>query len=171
MTVAYSVRMKRWLMADLIVLVGFYVLRVLYGGLATGITVSVWLLAFSLFFFLSLAFVKRLSELRVQQQAHKLPGRGYGPEDVNLIGALAGSSAYTSVLVFAFYINSPEVLPLYRHPQVLWAICVALIYWLTRLIMLSNRGQVHDDPIVYAFGDWASYITGVVVAVLIYAAS
>src|SRR5262249_33287958 len=91
MAIAYSVRLKRFLIADLILLIGFYLLRVLYGGMATGITVSVWLLAFSLFFFLSLAFVKRLSELRVQQLAHKLPGRGYGPEDMDLIASLAGS--------------------------------------------------------------------------------
>ncbi len=171
MTIAYSVHLKRFLIGDLMLVVGFYVLRVLYGGMATGIRVSVWLLAFSLFFFLSLAFVKRLSELRVQQLAHKLPGRGYRLEDVNLIGSLAGSSAYTSVLVFAFYINSPEVIPLYHRPQILWAICVALLYWLTRLILLSNRGDLHDDPIVFAFRDRASYVAGFLVALLIFAAS
>jgi 4-hydroxybenzoate polyprenyltransferase len=171
MTIAYSVRFKRFLIADLMLLVGFYLLRVLYGGMATGITVSVWLLAFSLFFFLSLAFVKRLSELRIQQTSHRLPGRAYGPEDVNLIGSLAGSSAYSSVLVFALYINSQEVIPLYHRPQILWAICAALIYWLSRLILISNRGHLHDDPIVFAFRDRASLVTGFVIALLIYAAS
>ena len=152
-------------------LVGFYLLRVIYGSLATGITVSVWLLALSLFVFLSLAFVKRLSELRVQRLVNNLPGRGYTAEDVNLIGSLAGSSAYASVLVFALYINSPDVIPLYHRPQVLWAICIALIYWLTRLILISNRGHLHDDPIVFAFRDRASYIRGFLIALLIYAAS
>ncbi len=169
LTTAYSFWLKRLLVADLMILVGFYVLRVFYGALATGITVSVWLLAFSLFFFLALAFVKRLSELHVHK--NKLPGRGYGPDDVSLIGSLAGSSAYTSVLVFAFYINSPEVAPLYSHPQILWAICIALIYWLTRLILISNRGLLHDDPIVFAFRDSASYLTGLIIALLIYMAS
>lgn len=170
MTIAYSFHLKRFLILDLMFLVGFYIIRVLYGGMATGITVSVWLLAFSLFFFLSLALVKRLSELRAQQLAHKLPGRGYGPEDVNLIGSLAGSSAYTSVLVFSFYINSPEVIPLYHRPQILWPICIILIYWLTRLIVVSNRGHLHDDPIVFAFRDRASYVAGFLIALLIYVA-
>jgi 4-hydroxybenzoate polyprenyltransferase len=171
MTVAYSVRIKRLLFADVILLSGFYLIRVLFGGLATGITVSVWLLAFSLFFFLSLALVKRLSELRLQQADQVLPGRAYSQEDLSVIGSLAASCACTSALVLALYINSPDVMALYTRPHLLWAICIALIYWLGRLILISNRGNLYHDPIVFAFRDRASYVAGLLIALLVFAAS
>ena len=170
----YSLRFKRLLVIDVLLLVCFYLLRIYFGGVATSIDISVWLLAFSMFFFLALALVKRLTELRALERAAGGPwetsGRGYQPADVQLLGSLAASSAYLSVVLLALYINSPEAHILYRRPQFLWPLCLVIIYWLSRMILIANRGQLHDDPVVFAAHDRASWITGVAVATVLYAA-
>jgi 4-hydroxybenzoate polyprenyltransferase len=175
LTLSYSLRLKRFLVVDILLLVCFYLLRIFVGGMATGISISVWLLSFSMFFFLALALVKRLTELRAV--SHGSGGewttsvRGYQREDVQLLGSLAGSSAYLSVVLLALYINSPEVQLLYRRPQFLWPVCLLVIYWLSRTVLIANRGQLHDDPIMFAVRDRASWITGLAFAILLYAAS
>ena len=174
LTLAYSLRLKRILVIDVLLLVCFYLVRIFAGGVATGISISVWLLAFSMFFFLSLALVKRLTELRALERVltgdREISARGYQMSDIELLGSLASSSAYLSVVLFALYINSPEAHLLYRQPQFLWPLCLVVIYWLTRMILLANRGQLHDDPLVFAARDRASWITGVAVAAILYAA-
>ena len=174
LTLSYSLRLKRILVIDVLLLVCFYLLRIFFGGVATGISISVWLLAFSMFFFLALALVKRLTELRALECAlsanWEISARSYQVSDVQLLGSLAASSAYLSVVLFALYINSPEAHLLYRQPQFLWPLCLVIIYWLTRMILIANRGQLHDDPLVFAAHDRASWITGVAVAAVLYAA-
>jgi len=174
LTLTYSLWLKRFLVVDVLLLVCFYLLRIFLGGLATGISISVWLLAFSMFFFLSLALVKRLTELRALERTAganwEVSARGYQVSDVGLAGSLAGSSAYLSVVLLALYINSPEVRLLYSHPQFLWPLCLLIIYWLSRMILIANRGQLSDDPIVFATRDRASWITGAAVLVVLYAA-
>lgn len=174
LTLSYSLWFKRFLVIDVLLLVCFYLLRIFLGGVATGISISVWLLAFSMFFFLALALVKRLTELRALKRALSgawdISARGYQVSDVQLLGSLAASSAYLSVVLFALYINSPEVHLLYRQPQFLWPLCLVIIYWLSRMILIANRGQLHDDPIVFATRDRASWITGVAVLAVLYAA-
>jgi 4-hydroxybenzoate polyprenyltransferase len=174
LTVSYSLWLKRLLVIDVLLLVCFYLSRIFFGGVATGISISVWLLAFSMFFFLALALVKRLTELRALDRTADGNGqpsdRGYHVSDVNLLGSLAASSAYLSVVLLALYINSPEAHLLYRQPQFLWPLCLVIIYWLTRIILIANRGQLHDDPIVFAAHDRASWITGVAVLTLLYVA-
>lgn len=160
-TLLYTFVLKRQIVIDVFTLAGLYTMRVIAGGAATGIAPSDWLLAFSMFLFLSLALIKRYSELveRQRSRKNKLAGRGYVTDDTPMIGALAGASGFVSVLVLALYINSPDVLRLYPHPDFLWGVGVLLLYWVSRVLMLAHRGQVHDDPLVFAVTDRMSLIT------------
>ena len=154
----YSAVFKRMLFLDITVLAGLYALRILLGGAATGIVISPWLLAFSIFLFISLAICKRLTELRQSRPAdgELIAGRGYAPGDLSAILSLGSASGYVAVLVLGLYINSPDVVALYRQPRVLWLLCPVLAYWIGRMLILANRGYIHDDPVVFAFRDRAS---------------
>ena len=159
-TLAYSLALKRKLIVDICLLAGLYTLRIAAGAAATGIELSVWLLAFSIFFFFALAAVKRQAELvdgaaAGTAQAH---GRGYRVTDLPLVSSMAIAAGYMSVLVMALYIYSPEVRILYARPEALWGICLVLLYWVSRMVMVTHRGQMHDDPIVFAVRDRVSVI-------------
>jgi 4-hydroxybenzoate polyprenyltransferase len=163
----YSIKLKRVLFLDVLTLACFYALRVLVGGAASAIVVSIWTIAFSIFLFLGLALVKRLTELRraKNQSRGSVARRAYLPIDISMVRSLAGSALYLSVLVLAMYINSAEVHKMYARPEALWFVCLLLIYWVSRVLMLANRGKLTDDPIVFAFRDRASY--GVAALVLV----
>lgn len=165
LTTAYSLWLKRQTVIDICVLAGLYTLRIVAGGLATGITLSVWLLAFSIFFFLALAAVKRQAELvdGAARGSLAAAGRGYRIEDLPIIATIAIGAGYVSVLVMALYLNSPAVLQLYPLPAALWGICCVLLYWLTRMVMLAHRGRMHDDPVVYAVTDRVSWLCGAII--------
>jgi len=169
-SLTYSLRLKRLLFVDVVSLALFYVLRVLYGGAATGIKISVWTLAFSLFLFTSLATMKRLTELRrVNTRVAGTPEyRGYRDEDATQLSSLASAAGYVGVLVLALYINSPEVQLLYHHPQGLWLLCPILIYWISRLTLIANRGHLDDDPVAFALKDRATWVAGVVSVIVIF---
>ena len=171
-TLAYSLYLKRLLMIDVIMLAVFYTVRVLYGGAATGITVSIWTLAFSMFMFLSLALIKRISELQsgVSDQGLTGSGRAYQLNDLYQMSALCAASGCIAALVIILYVYSPEVMPLYSHPRLLLAIFPLLIYWQSRLLILANRGVIHDDPIVFSLSDRASQATAIAVLLLAIAA-
>lgn len=171
-TVAYSFSLKRKLIVDVIVLAGLYTMRIIAGGAATGIIPSPWLLAFSVFLFYALASVKRQAELidQAHQKTESAPGRGYVASDVSIMQMISISSGQAAVLVFALYLYSPAVTQLYTTPQVLWLICPVLLYWLSRIAILTHRGFMHDDPIVFAVKDKVSLITGLVVALIVFAA-
>ena len=173
LTTAYSLSLKKIPVIDVLLLAGLYTHRVLSGGIATGVTVSAWLFAFSIFFFLSMAFVKRYTELlMIQSECKKeMKGRGYSVEDIGIIQTMGSASGYLSVLVLALYINSKEVTILYRHPEVLWLLGPCLLYWITRVWLIAHRGQMHDDPIVFAIKDKASYVLGILVVILMMAAT
>lgn len=165
LTAAYSLYLKRRIVIDIIVLAGLYTGRIVAGGVATDIALSVWLLAFSIFFFLSLAAVKRQAEL-VDSAPHgnlTTTGRGYHVEDLPIISMIAISAGYVSVLVMALYVNSPTVVELYPHPEGLWGVCVVLLYWVTRTVMIAHRGDMHDDPVIYATKDRISQICFIVI--------
>jgi 4-hydroxybenzoate polyprenyltransferase len=166
LTVAYTLLLKKVVIVDVLVLAGLYTLRVLAGGVAAGVEVSPWLLAFSMFLFLSLAFVKRYTELRTLGGGASR--RGYTADDAELLKSFGTASGYLSVLVLALYINhSREVTQLYRRPEALWLIGPCLLYWLTRVWLLANRGRLHDDPVVFTVKDPASYVVGALIALLI----
>ena len=168
-TTAYSFALKREPVVDVFTLAGLYVLRIIAGGLSTHTPLSSWLLGFALFFFLSLAFVKRYVELVAVDG--QMAGRGYGPGDALWMHAVGTSAGYMAVLVLALYVNAAEVTVLYRRPQILWFLCPLLLFWLTRLWFRAGRGQVHDDPVIEALKDYASYLlaaaaTGVMLAAI-----
>lgn len=164
-TLAYSLVLKRKVIIDICVLAGLYTMRIFAGGAALGIDVSIWLLVFSVFFFLSLATVKRQAELvdLVNRKETKISGRGYETNDLPIIAMISVASGYISVLVMMLYINSPNVTVLYQSPELLWSVCCILIYWLTRVILLTHRGRMHDDPIIFAATDRTSQICFLVI--------
>ena len=159
-TVAYSVWLKRLLMVDIVALAILYSLRVIGGAAATAIAPSFWLLAFSFFIFLSLALLKRHSELinLLKRGKDKTRGRGYTVEDRLPVGIMGVNSAFVSVLIFLLYFNSSNVLELYRRPEWLAGILPLLVFWLGRLWVLSFRGQVNEDPVLYVSKDRTSLV-------------
>ena len=172
-TSAYSAYLKRVLIVDVLLLAALYALRVLSGGFAADIPVSPWLLAFSIFLFLSLAFVKRYAELRNTDYhgLEKNSRRNYSTQDSELLKSFGTASGYLSVLVLVLYINSREVVALYRSPTILWLIGPCLLYWITRVWLLAYRGKMDEDPILFTVKDWPSYLVGVAVALIIIAAT
>lgn len=171
-TNAYTFWLKREALIDVICLAGLYTVRIFAGGQATNLPVSPWLIALSMFGFLSLAMVKRVSELRVAKESNEehIRGRGYSVHDHALLSQAGITSGYLSVLVFALYIHGEEVKALYHHPSALWFVCPLLFYWISRVWMLTHRGVMHDDPVVFAVRDRMSYIVGALAAVVVYLA-
>jgi 4-hydroxybenzoate polyprenyltransferase len=173
LTLAYTFWLKRKVLVDALSLAGLYTLRIVAGGAAVGIAASFWLLAFSLFLFLSLAFVKRYSELRVvleqgRDQAH---GRGYWTDDLPLVQSLGIASAFSAVLVMALYINGESVQRLYRHPELMWLAVPILLYWISRIWVKTHRGLMHDDPVLFAVRDPVSLVSGAAFVVVMTAAA
>jgi 4-hydroxybenzoate polyprenyltransferase len=158
LTLAYSLLLKRQVIVDVLLLAVLYTIRVIAGGAATAVLPSFWLLAFSMFLFLSLALVKRSAELLITLQQNKTSaaGRGYRVEDLPQLMSTGTSSGMVAVMVFALYINSPDIHALYSRPVWLWLIPPLLLYWVSRLWMKTQRGEVHDDPVVFALKDWQS---------------
>jgi 4-hydroxybenzoate polyprenyltransferase/phosphoserine phosphatase len=171
LTTAYSTFLKRRLLVDVLALSSLYTLRILAGGAAEGVVVSSWLLAFAVFFFLSLAFAKRYTELDSSRgELGKLAGRGYQVSDLEMIRSIGPTSGYLSVVVLCLYLNSPEMRILYSHPGRLWLLCPVLLYWISRLWFLASRKELDEDPILFAVRDRHSYVAGAIMfAVLILA--
>jgi 4-hydroxybenzoate polyprenyltransferase len=171
-SVAYSVFLKRRLLIDVIVLAGLYTLRVIAGGAAVSIELTPWLLAFSLFIFLSLAFAKRYSELALTaaRQGEQLPRRAYHVGDLDLVLILGSNSGYISVLVLCLYINSDLVQRLYHTVELLWLLCPILLYWIGRIWFLAKRGELPGDPVAFAVRDPVSYLMGLLAAAVFAAA-
>jgi 4-hydroxybenzoate polyprenyltransferase/phosphoserine phosphatase len=170
LTVAYSVDLKHRLFVDVLVLATLYTLRILAGGAAIGVAVSEWLLLFSLFIFVSLAFLKRDVELKGGQNESHIAGRSYSRIDSQAVTTMGISAGLMSVLVFCLYVNSPAVSQLYRSPQVLWLIALLLIYWIARIWFLAARGHIHQDPVVFALSDWRSHVVGAGTLLLLFIA-
>jgi 4-hydroxybenzoate polyprenyltransferase len=172
LTTMYSVYLKRVAVVDVLLLASLYTLRVLAGIAASQVRFSTWLLAFSMFLFLSLAFLKRYTEVSAMDGASTDPvhGRGYLRGDREWLGSMGGASGYLSVLVLALYINSEQVVALYRNPLLLWLVCPLLLFWTSHMWLLAHRGRIHDDPIVATVRDPVSYLLGALVALVLYLA-
>jgi 4-hydroxybenzoate polyprenyltransferase/phosphoserine phosphatase len=168
-TVSYSFFLKRFLLLDAVALAGLYTLRIIGGASAASVPLSFWLLLFSVFLFLSLAFVKRYAELDALRRQQRLQaiGRGYRVEDLAVLQSFGTGAGYLSVLVLALYINSPEIQALYHRPKIIWTLCVLMLYWISRVWMTAHRGGMHDDPVVYALRDRVSLGIGVLAAVAV----
>lgn len=153
-TLTYSLWLKRKLIVDVLALAGLYTVRVIAGAAAAAAILSPWMLGFSMFLFLALAAVKRQAELMdLTATGRESAGRAYEAEDLPILRGIALSASHAAVLVFALYISSDAVQTLYSQPEVLWLIPPLLLYWLLRMIMKTHRGQMTDDPIVYATQD------------------
>jgi 4-hydroxybenzoate polyprenyltransferase/phosphoserine phosphatase len=169
LTCLYSFYLKRMVMVDCLTLAMLYTLRIVAGAAAVGVSLSFWLLAFSVFLFLSLAFIKRYSELESQQRLgkEKAHGRGYFVTDAPLVMALGVASGYSAVLVLALYLNSEAVLKLYSSPEFVWGGVPIMLFWLSWMWMQAHRGKMHDDPLVFAVKDKASLFSGLLFAIML----
>ena len=159
-TLAYSLRLKHVAILDVLVLALLYTLRLIAGAAAIAVTFSAWLLAFSVFFFLSLALLKRFSEIDTawRRGGPQESVRGYRAGDRDAVGQFGTASGYLSILVMALYTNSRDVVALYANPVWLWGFCPLLLYWVSRIWLVAYRGEMHDDPILYAVKHPSSYV-------------
>lgn len=161
LTSAYSWTLKKYVLIDAIMLSLLYTLRILAGAVAIEVATSSWLLAFSVFIFLSLALVKRCAELVSLEKSglDKAHGRDYRVTDLTVLWPLGVGTALSAAVVFGLFISSPETQTRYATPQLLWLVAIGLVYWLGRLWIKTSRGEMHDDPVVYAIKDDVSRIT------------
>jgi 4-hydroxybenzoate polyprenyltransferase len=173
LTTAYSWRLKQVVLLDVFVLAGLYTIRLEAGQAATGIENSFWLLAFSLFIFLSLALAKRFTELYGlrQQSINESRGRGYRATDLELVATCGIVSGFLAALVVLLYVHSQEVIVLYRRPNLLLLVCPLMLYWISHVWLAAHRGKMHDDPIVFALTDRPSWLIGLILAAVALAAS
>jgi 4-hydroxybenzoate polyprenyltransferase len=159
----YSVWLKKLPAVDVVLLAGLYCLRLLIGGEASAIPLSPWTVAFSMFLFLSLALMKRYSELhglKTRQGEEAAGRRGYTVADMQSVSSLGTASGMTAVLVIALYVNAAEVRTLYGHPNVLWLVCVIVLLWIARLWLIAGRGELGEDPVLFAVRDPWSVVLG-----------
>ena len=175
LTTLYSFRLKKIALLDVIVLASLFTTRIIAGSTATGIVVSEWLLAFSMFVFFSLAAVKRYAELlrmrsKTADGESKLRRRGYFSGDHELILQMGISSSFMAVVVLALYITSDDVATLYPYPVILWFACPLMLYWIGRIWLLAHRGIVKDDPLEFAVRDGLTWVLGLIGMALIVAA-
>jgi 4-hydroxybenzoate polyprenyltransferase/phosphoserine phosphatase len=172
LTMAYSFLLKKRVIVDVVVLAMLYTARIIAGTAAFEMSLTFWLLAFSMFLFLSLALVKRYAELHATRTrgGGKARGRGYVAEDLSMIAPLGAASGYMSVLVLALYIQDAHTTHLYRHPQMIWLACPLLLYWISRTWLITHRGLMHDDPVVFAAKDRTSLLTVALMGVVFWLA-
>lgn len=171
-TLAYSLRLKRAVLVDVIVLSGLYTIRILAGSAATGVEISTWLASFSIFFFLSLAFVKRFAELENLRErgGSSAKGRGYFISDVEQLRSFGSASGYVSVAVLTLYISNLDAAQLYTHTKRLWLLVPVLLLWISRLWLQASRGELDEDPVVYAITDRRSLLLGAIVLLIVLSA-
>jgi 4-hydroxybenzoate polyprenyltransferase/phosphoserine phosphatase len=171
-TLAYSLRLKRSVLLEVIVLSGLYTIRIIAGSAASGIALSTWLGSFSIFFFLSLALVKRFAELESLRKRGGVSagGRGYHITDIEQLRSFGSASGFASVVVLTLYISNLDAAQLYQHTKRLWLLVPVLILWIMRLWLQASRGELNEDPVVYAITDRRSLLLGVVVITIIFSA-
>jgi len=172
-TTSYSLYLKEQLFLDVIILGALYTLRVMAGGLAVGIEVSTWLLGFSMFFFLSLAFMKRYADLLLikNNEQKELFGRGYSVIDLDIVQKLGISSGFISLLILALYIKGDQVMILYKLPELIWLTIPILLYWLMRMWFVAHKGKMTDDPIIFAIKDKSSYVMFLMIVIILFVAA
>ena len=169
LTICYSIYLKTKLMIDVVSLGGLFTLRVIGGAAALESELSFYLLSFSIFLFSSLGMVKRFAELHNLQAKNKLSarGRGYRVEDMAPVRIIGISLGYMSVFIMGLYINSPLITQYYSNPKIIWLLFPLLTYWLGRLWILANRGEVNEDPLIFAAKDRTSLLVAAISAVIL----
>lgn len=169
-TIGYSLYFKRILLLDVLLLAGMYTVRVIAGGIATSIPISNWLLGFSLFFFVSLAFAKRYVELMRLTHEGKIQNRNYYKVDLQMVGTMGTSAGYLAALVFSLYVETGAQREVYREPMILWLAVPVLLYWISRIWILTGRERMHDDPVRFALKDNISLFCGLLMGLIAVAA-
>ncbi len=172
LTCLYSFWLKNQVIVDVMMLTSLYTTRIIAGAAATAILPSFWLLAFSMFIFLSLAIVKRYSEMLVAAQNNKsqAAGRGYLVSDMPVLLGLGVAAGYNAILILALYVNSPDLGGLYPTVWALWMILPPMLYWISRVWMKAHRGELHDDPVVFAATDRQSWCVALLLALALWVA-
>jgi 4-hydroxybenzoate polyprenyltransferase len=172
LTTAYSFRLKAVMTLDVITLACLYTTRIVAGAAAIHVLLSFWLFTFSVFFFLSLAYLKRYTELSTAAAAPGMlvKGRGYLPEDLRIVETSGVATGMLSILVLALFINSLGESHLYATPQLLWLLCLPLLYWINRVWMMARRGEVEGDPVAFAIKDKRSLILVAIMGLIMLAA-
>ena len=160
LTLLYSFKLKSYILMDTISLSLLYTTRIFVGALVIGIMPSVWLISFSMFMFLSLALIKRCSELQTLDKVRneRTPGRDYMVSDVHILANMGVASGFVSVLVVALYLNDTQSISQYTYPEILWLVCPLLLYWIGRMWIKTFRDEMHDDPIVFSIKDKGSLL-------------
>jgi 4-hydroxybenzoate polyprenyltransferase len=171
-SIAYSVRLKEMPLVDVFMLAGLYTIRLVAGGIATGHLLTMWLFNVSAFSFLSLAMLKRVGELQavVRSPGQAIPRRGYLPSDMLLLQMCGSGAAFASCVMLALFVQSDTTVTAYHSPFLLWGLVPLLLFWQCRLWLATTRGQMHDDPIVFAARDRVSWLVGGAILVLLFAA-
>lgn len=173
--IIYATYLKKRLLVDVLALAASYSLRILAGNAATGIELSFWLLAFSLFLFFSLALVKRYVEMDTigvkTPHEKRVMGRGYRYADLEMLSQMGVASAFSAILVLALYVERAGATGLYSHPEFIWLICPIVLYVISRIWFLAKRGELKDDPVAFILRDWRSHLMGAIVASIMVAAS
>jgi 4-hydroxybenzoate polyprenyltransferase len=171
LSLSYSLYLKRVLLLDVFVLSGLYTYRIIVGLLVTHVEFSEWLISFALFLFLSMAFSKRATELRSAARSTAISGRDYEPEDLAQVNIFGVCSAFLSAVVFILYLQSDRVRELYKQPQLLWLLSPVYLYWISRIWMLTSRGKVHEDPVLFVLKDRTTYLVCLVAGAIMLAAT
>ena len=169
---AYSFWLKKIAILDVLILAGLYTLRVVVGGFLVGVQVSFWLLSFSVFFFLSIAWLKRSAEIKSMSPTgeSEVARRGYSVSDLSLINGFGTAAGFMSVLVFSLYLDSAAIRTQYAVPEIAWLDIPFLIYLIGRMWLKAHRGQMNQDPVVFLFRDWPSLLTVLLMGVALYTA-
>jgi len=168
-TILYSALLKKIVMVDLVILAGLYTMRIIAGAFAIEAELTFWLLAFSMFLFFSLALSKRYAELELVKE--DVSGRGYRLDDLPILRSLGASSGLLAVLVFALYINSQQITVLYNRPEILWFVLPVLLFWISRIWLLAHRGEMHEDPVLFAIQDRVSLVSAAVIVLILWLAT
>lgn len=172
LTTAYSLYLKPIALLDVITLTSLYTIRIIAGAVAIDVPLSHWLLAFSMFIFLSLALIKRFSELKnlIEQDETKSVARGYHVDDLTAVSLFGITSGYISVMVLVLYIHDLQAGTLYNQPNWLWFVAVTILYWISHMWLLAFRGQMNEDPVLFAIHDRTSYFISLFILISLYLA-
>jgi len=174
LTLVYSVLLKRYVVIDVVTLSILHTLRIIAGAMALNIELSFWLLAFSMFIFLSLAMAKRYAELYELKSTNineKVHGRGYLASDKQIIASFGTASGYISVLVLALYLNDADTIKYYSNLEIIWFLCPLLLTWISRIWLLSTRGLMNEDPVIFAMHDKFSLYIFAILGILFFIAT
>ena len=173
LSIAYSFRFKKELILDVLLLAGLYTFRVLAGGAAADVPVTLWLLIFSFPLFVSLAIAKRFAELaRVEEETRaSVRGRPYRVQHMSVLQTAGPLSGYLAVLVLAAYVNSLNAAELYARPVLLWLLCPLLVYWVRQVWLSARRHTLSEDPVMWAVKDRRSIMVGCLAAIVLVLAS